>query len=352
MNKKYINYLKNLDAEASGLLGFFDADDNYVIDQDIIQELIICNKIIDSFSDNKILATAKVGDAKLKFVVYIQDGENNQKRAGLFVLEKSTLGFIDKDLQTYVHSVVLKNDANFFIEIKKAFHLYAQDESEGVDIDNATLLKIQERLKKLKMHYEAMLMASIPADKAYVLKMLALIKTAGPYGQQFLLELKKRIELKKLTKADKKYWRELKLMIDSMLLKNKDVFAGPVLDKMILLQEAYLSAIKNVKIMAPEEVVTAQKKKKSDDKKKKKKAGKDKKADKKKKKGGSKGSAAVKPATPSKDVPREFKPKPTRTKKNNLEAENDYSSFLGEWVDQNKQRNNLPPRVDERDRGR
>ncbi len=273
MEKGYLNYLNNLDAEASGLLGFFDSDNEYILEQNIKDELILCNKLIESYAEDKITASAKIGDSKFNFTIYIQDGQNNKKRAGLFILEKSSLGFVDKELQTYVDSVVLENDSNFFVELKKHFHLYAIDESEGIDINNSALKLIAERLAKLKAKYNGILIASAELDRQYVMKMLSLIKASGEYGHKLLLELKKQIADKKLNAKDVKYWRELKLLVDRMLIKNISVFDGPIQDKIVLLQKNYLNALKNVKEPVIIETAPKAKKAKKDEKKKEKKKG-------------------------------------------------------------------------------
>lgn len=340
MEKGYLNYLNNLDAEASGLLGFFDSDNEYIIEQNIKDELILCNKLIESYSGDKITASAKIGESKFNFTIYIQDGQNNKKRAGLFILEKSTMGFVEKDLQTYVDSIVLENDSSFFVELKKHFHLYTIDESEGIDINNSALKLIAERLAKLKSKYNGILLASADLDRQYVMKMLSLIKTSGVYGPKLLMELKKQIDAKKLSKSSPKYWRELKVMIDLMLIKNMAVFDGPIQDKIGLLQRNYINALKNVKEPVIIETAPAGKKKKKDDKKDKKKddkkkgGGKDSGKDKGKSKGGNDKGASkdAKPGTTKINKKNPIKAKTRKPPETEVELADSEDSFLGKNI--------------------
>ena len=128
MEKKYQSHLYNLDAQASGLVGFFDADCSYIIEEKLVKELIICNKIITSFENNLIKAIANVGSFKFNFNIYLQDGIGGMKRAGLFIVEKCTLGAVDKDLETYLDSIVAPDSPMFMEEVKKKYHLYTRDE--------------------------------------------------------------------------------------------------------------------------------------------------------------------------------------------------------------------------------
>lgn len=240
MEKTYINHLNNLDVEAGGLLGFFDADGQYIIDDDIKQELIKCNKLITDYKNNIISATAQVAEFLLKFNVYIQEGEGNQKRAGLFVDENSKLGFAKSELQTYVDSVVLPNTGAFFDEIKKRFNLFLRDESEGVDMNNNNLTKIINKKSSGVKKYKTMVPVLIDLDKAYVVKMLSILKHSGEYGQTILSELTKQVDDKKINKKDQAYWRQLKVMVDKLLIPNEGVFSTMVQEQIRKAQLEYL----------------------------------------------------------------------------------------------------------------
>lgn len=261
MEKGYVNHLNNLEVEAGGLLGFFDSDGLYIIEDGIKEELIKCNKTITDFKNNKISASAKVGEFVLQFYVYIQDGEDNKKRAGLFVDENSKLGFAKKELQTYVDSVILPNSGGFFDEIKKRYHLYLPDESEGVDMNNTNLTKIINKKSVGAKRYKTMIPVLMDIDKAYVLKMLALLKSSGEYGQKMLAELRQQMDNKKLNKLDKNYWRDIKILFDNLLMQNQNVFSTMIKERMEEIQKEYLKAYLNTKEPVKEAPKKAEKKK-------------------------------------------------------------------------------------------
>lgn len=283
MDKKYLIHMQNVDAQSSGLLGSFDADGSYIIEDGIIKELIACNKVITNFKDDKITATANVGSYKIDFYVYLQDGENAKKRAGLFIVEKGKLGFIQKELQTYLDSVVLDNNGAFVDEIKKRYHLYNADESEGIDLSNASLKLILGKKDGAIKKYKMLIPVLQSADKAYVAKMIVLLKDSGEHGKKVLDQFKQQVSGIKVSKLDVSYWREAKLLLDSLLMINKEVFDTFTLSKMSEVQAEYANIYKNAK----EPVVVAgpsksapkkkeEKKKDGGDKKKKKPKAKDK----------------------------------------------------------------------------
>ncbi len=277
MEKQYITHLHNVDASSSGLLGYFDADDSYIIDDGILAELIKCNKLINSFNDDKISATATVGTFKIEFNIYLQDGEGNKKRAGLFVLEKAKLGFVEKELQTYVDSFVLDNTGGFIEEVKKRYHLFNVDESEGVDMSNSGLKLILAKKDGAVKKYKVLMPVLIDADKAYVAKMILLLKEAGATGKEVLSIYKDAISGIKVSKMDKSYWREAKLLLDKILYQNRGLFDEVTQNKMNAVQKAYVLAYSSAKepvIMTPppsKPKKKEEKKKDGGDKKKKKK---------------------------------------------------------------------------------
>ena len=273
MENKYIESLHNMDAQASCLLGNFDADDCYVIDGKVLEDLKACNKLITEYKSDLITAHAIVAGVKINFLVYIQEGEEGKKRAGLFVKEVSKLNLIDKELQTYVDSIVLDDNGEFLDIVKKEFHLFTPDESTGIDMDNLTLIELMKRINSVKGKYDALIPYMVDLDREYVMKMLLLLKSSGHYGEMLVAEFRKLVLEKKLNKLDPKYWRELKLLLDKTILRNIDVFDKATIEKIEAIQSLYMSKSKDVKIQDNTAQKPAKKaaepKKKKDDKKKK-----------------------------------------------------------------------------------
>ena len=261
MEKEYLSYLYNLDAANSAILGHFDKDGAYTIDEDIIKELIACNKLIISYKDDVITASATVGKYKLVFMVYIQYGEGGKKRAGLFLVEDAKMGFINKQLQTYIDGVVLNDDGNFMSEIKSRYHLYAIDESEGVDMANSTLKALLLKLETSINKYKVMIPVLIDADREYVARMLVLLKESGEAGRKLLEEFKEQVNGIGVSKIDSSYWRKVKLLLDKLLSQNEQLFDPFTLGKMTEIQKGYLDAVRDAKEPVKEQPKSAPKKK-------------------------------------------------------------------------------------------
>ena len=94
MENENVVFLNNLDAGSSELLGEFTTSDTYVIADDIKQDLLNANKLITDYKPDKITATATAGAYTFEFAIFVQLGEQNKKRATLFLQEKTY--FIEK----------------------------------------------------------------------------------------------------------------------------------------------------------------------------------------------------------------------------------------------------------------
>lgn len=260
MEKKYEQALNNLDAQASLLLGTFDEGKNYLIDDKTLQSLLNCRKLIKSYKEDMIIAEAKIGSFKFNFNIYIQLGQDNKKRAGMFIVENAKLGFADKELQTYIASVILENDGSFITEVKKYFHLFTVDESTGVDMDNLELLELINKLKTLKDNYEAMMFLFVDLDREYVMKIMALLRRSGYYGTKLLEEFGNQVRAKGLNKLDPAYWRNLKVMLDTILINNKGMFDPDIQSQIDRLQKEFIEKSKNIKITEAKKEKSASKK--------------------------------------------------------------------------------------------
>ena len=247
MNKSYVKHLYNMEEQSSGLLGFFDSNNEYRFDDKIISELINCNKIILDYSKDIIVAEAKFNDFKLDFKIFIQDGEGNKKRAGLFLIEKCQLKIDKKELQTYIDSFVYENSPLFYEQLKSKYHLYTKDESEGIDISNSNFSNIINKKSESKK-YKVMIPVLMNADKEYVKRVLAIIKASGSYGDQFILMLKNAAENNKLNQHAPNYWRDLRLLLDKMIKDNSALFDKQTLAKMEEVQKAYVDVYSKTKL--------------------------------------------------------------------------------------------------------
>ena len=269
MENEYVVLLHNLDAGSSALLGEFNAEDNYDISDDIKKELLKSNKLLTEYKSDEIKANAKVGSFSFDFVVYVQLGEEHKKRISLFLKEKCKLGLADKELETYISSVIVEEEHNLLEIVKKEFNIYTIDESSGIDMSNSNLKAILDKKDKVAKRAKFLLTELNGLNKSYVLKMLSLIKASGPYGNQLLFQFKEIIKSQNLDKSKDNYWFALKTVLDKLVTENILLFDDRTKKRMEALQKEYKQAVNNAK--EPPQKSKSDKKSKSDDKKKKKK---------------------------------------------------------------------------------
>ncbi len=262
-NNKYIVLLHNMHAGSGSLLGEFNSNDEYVIADEIKQELIKSNKLIKSYKQQEIISVATVGSYSFDFVTYVQLGENNQKRISLFLIENVSLNEGAKELKTFLKSVVVNVQDNNLLVIKREFNMYIRDESTGIDMLNSNLKAILDRKSKVASRSNFLNTELSNANKEYVLKMLKIIKGSGPYGNQLLNEFRKILKLKGFSRFQDNYWANLKNVLDGLIIKNALVFNPKTLQQMKNLQDNFIESVLKAKEPKPEE-----KKENNDDKKK------------------------------------------------------------------------------------
>lgn len=247
MENEYVILIHNLDAGSNGLLGEFNAEKNYDIKQDVKNQLKITNKLITDYKQDEITAVATVGSYSFDFVVYVQLGEQNKKRLTLFFKEKAKILQEDKEFLTRIESVVVDVSQNNLEVIKKEFKMYTADESVGIDMANANLTGLKSFKDGVVAHSKFLQKELISLDKAYVLKMLSLIKTSGSVGNDFILQFKNLILAKKLNKSKDNYWRTLKNILDKLVIQNEPIFNEKLKEKIKELQVGYIHLTKNIK---------------------------------------------------------------------------------------------------------
>lgn len=247
MENENVVFLNNLDAGSSGLLGEFTTSDTYIIADDVKQDLLKANKLITDYKSDKITANATAGSYTFEFLVYIQLGEQNKKRATLFLQEKTKLGFVEKELLTHIKSVIIEAGQNLMSVAKKEFNLFVRDETEGVDMANENLKALLNRKAQVSSRSKYLANALYDADKAYVMKMLGLIKGTGPYGDRFITQFKNMLKARNLNKADPKYWNTVKRLLDRMIAENSLLFSGKAKARMEEMQKAYRDLVAGTK---------------------------------------------------------------------------------------------------------
>lgn len=260
MENENIKFLNNLDAGSSGLLGEFSTSNTYVVADDIKQDLLKANKLITDYRPEKITATATAGSYTFEFIVYVQLGEQNKKRATLFLVEKAKIGIEEKELLTLIKPVIIEPGQNVVVVIKKEFNLFVRDESEGIDLNNGNLTALINRKAQVSSRSKYLANALYDADKAYVMKMLGIIKSTGPYGDRFLTQFKNMLRARKISKEDPTYWHILKRLLDRMVADNALLFSGKTKARIEEMQKAYRDLVAGTKEPAKDATPQAKKK--------------------------------------------------------------------------------------------
>ena len=259
MENEYITLIRNMDANACALLGEFNSENKYDIADNLKQDLKKANKLITEYKPDAVNATASVGSHTFNFIVYIQLGEQNKKRATLFLVEKAKIILEDKELLTFISSVIIQEGQNLLSVIKKEFNLFLMDESEGIDMSNSNLTSLINKKDQVIKRSKFLQKELVTLNKAYVLRMLSIIKTSGTFGNQFIFQFKNYVKLQNLDKRDEAYWNKLKNILDKFVIENAELFDAKTKQKMEDLQIGYRHMVLNTK----EPVITKPEKKKS-----------------------------------------------------------------------------------------
>ncbi len=200
------------------LLGNYDENGEYYIPEDICKELVSLDKLIDETVGNMYYVSAKVGDYKLKFEIFVEERED-KKIAKLYFIENFKLqNFIEKKFKSLVATFIDDNDINFLFRMKKEFNIWANVEAEGRDMSNSnkglTILGKKKQLLELriKLYYNR-----DNLDKQYIKQVLKILKMSGSSGKQVLLMYLDIVRKNKLNKLKVNKYVVLRQALDICL---------------------------------------------------------------------------------------------------------------------------------------
>lgn len=161
LNEKYeidrYKYEQYADVVDNLMLGNYNEFGEYIIQDDIKEELIACNKIIEDNYENILFvkSEAKVNAfSYLNFAVKVVDcDKDGYKMAILELLEPiyKAKGFIENTQATKLKKVILPNNDIFRQEVYKAFNILLNTSTEGSKIENDDNFKaiIDRKIKLL-----------------------------------------------------------------------------------------------------------------------------------------------------------------------------------------------------------
>lgn len=260
----YFSHELKIHKAENSLIGDFNADGKYCIDEETAKTLLKLFKVSVKKEDEREFLICKCEKKSLDFVIdYSVEGE--EKFAVLKLVEKVRVLFEEDKLVTPLVYVKEKNDDKFDEKIRKLFNIINEDESEGKKKDNEELLKpIFEKIEKSKKIVERYYVGSKRKDKTYVQKMLSIFEAESGIGQFCLGRYKKLLKeyAKVLDPKKTNYYRLLKQIVDKVVLENKKSINADMAQKIDSVREKYtkygeiiFASAKNPKVIAPEKEI-------------------------------------------------------------------------------------------------
>ena len=217
----YANKLARFEMEESFLLGEFDKDGNYVINEEIKKELIEVDKVVENKNNDGYYAIANCGNIKLEFIVTVrsfQDADAKICRVAqlklleYYVAQNKKIKFLNliATFQDY-------DSPNFLFKVKSAFHLYSKAESGDKTLKN--LSKVEKTLARLKNRFTLIEINTIKKESVE-LKYLTEIKkilNETPEGAKIVKRYQQIAQLNNINQNNKKELPKLRYILDKIL---------------------------------------------------------------------------------------------------------------------------------------
>lgn len=228
LNEKYeidrYKYEQYADVVDNLMLGNYNEFGEYIIQDDIKEELVSCNKIIEDNYENILFvkSQAKVNAfSHLSFAVRVIDSEKEgYKVAILELLEPiyKAKGFIENTQATKLKKVVLPNNDIFRQEVYKAFNILLNTSTDGSKIEDDDNFKaiIDRKIKLLYIKKNIEQQKSDYHETAYKKNLEELKKTDT--GKKVLENTKKDEEIaqKYLNVSEEDYKSKNELLIKNI----------------------------------------------------------------------------------------------------------------------------------------
>lgn len=199
-----IDYLKICLREftdANHLIGKFNDDGKYFLEQDIKRELVNMEKEISELRDGVFFAENNYLFKNFSFKVVTEKISETRAKATLYLLENYKDGYEEGMFTTFVASFEADIDSNLNPKVRTVFNLVdsSGDLSEN-DIPNLAVLLQGQQDNGIFLDELIELGSQI-----YVLRMLELLENAGEKGKEILEAFKKRQEeLEKIEEGKEK----------------------------------------------------------------------------------------------------------------------------------------------------
>ncbi|MEG1751832.1 MAG: hypothetical protein RR140_02620 [Clostridia bacterium] len=220
MEEKTVNFVNPLDGEVFNnkadiallmgqleerltenvMLGSWTETGKYEINEQLLTELALSQKILLGSMDKIDRIYSCVGSFELDFVLEIQN-VGLDKIASLYILEKiNYFGKNIKQQKSFVAGYRDKDDNNFLEKVKDAFNIISGEDSDLLDLSKKnSVINLQScskvfLLKKTsKQEWQAFLNENEKECKSFVQKYLNFFKTSKN-GKNFLLNFKNEIQ--------------------------------------------------------------------------------------------------------------------------------------------------------------
>ena len=220
------------------LLGSFNAEGNYSIEKELLQELINVNKFITDNVEGVYHLTAKTTSPEfdLHFLLKIKnDDENNKKIASLILLEPFK-GLDEQTLSEFATTIARyrdENDIYFMPKVAKVFHIFDKRDEDGRESENdEILLNVLKSKKQLKMLKNKLAESNEYLSQYYIDNVIAILKKyPGKYSEYILRKYDMLLLEHKGNLNKKNYYKMLRLELDKLLMASRHMCDNPDLLK-------------------------------------------------------------------------------------------------------------------------
>lgn len=252
----YNKFVRDNDAALAGLLGEFDADDKYVIDPIVLQELVKINKLITQYKEKYIICHAEVDDFKINFQINFADDAFEGKRySSLYVKESYTSLSKQFELVTFVASSSQNLNAGFMEELKQTFNLLTlEDLGEGKSIKSSSEL-LKNLLNGKRTVTQLMINEMSEQNRKYINDILKILRNTEQFEILFKI-YKERVSKLKIENKSAKYFDAVKKILDELVLEHYTEFSEEARTWLDKINKDYMAIYnqKKAKVIAkPEE---------------------------------------------------------------------------------------------------
>jgi hypothetical protein len=259
----YYSYTLKTDKMQDALLGDYDQQGAYTLQQEDLKTLTKLNKVVAKKEDDVLYLKATCNTHEFSFFVKVESISKKKKVAQLFLVENTSVITSKNDkIITPVSSYVDDNDIYFEEKYKKIFNVIADDEDGKKEQNNEIAKVLLGKIDFSSKVFNNYLLRTRLKDKIYVEKLIKLLQedpSSAKVLKKYQFMLTKTLPT--LNVRDKNYYRVLKQLLDEVIEEERKTLSSNLNLIILRMRGSYIKA--NMPIM---EVLTTNQKKKVNDK--------------------------------------------------------------------------------------